>query len=33
MTTGKDQRRGAVVTTTPGVQSFTQDRRFPTSCS
>jgi hypothetical protein len=33
MTTGKDQRRGAVVTTTPGVQSFDQDRRFGSSCS
>lgn len=33
MTTGKDQRRGAVVTTTPGVQTLAQDRRFASSCS
>lgn len=33
MTTGKDQRRGAVVTTTPGVRSFDQDRRFGSACS
>ncbi|RZI91809.1 MAG: DUF4012 domain-containing protein, partial [Microbacterium sp.] len=33
MTTGDDQRRGPVVTTTPGVSSFDQDRRFPSACS
>jgi hypothetical protein len=33
MTTGPGQRRGAVVTTTPGVRSFDQDRRFGSSCS
>lgn len=33
MTTGEGQRRGAVVTTTPGVSTFDQDRRFPSACS
>lgn len=33
MTSGEGQRRGPVVTTTPGVSSFDQDRRFPSACS
>lgn len=33
MTTGDEQRRGAVVTTTPGVRSLDQDKRFPSACS
>lgn len=33
MTSGEGQRAGAVVTTTPGVRSLDQDRRFGSSCS
>ncbi|WP_311210869.1 MULTISPECIES: DUF4012 domain-containing protein [unclassified Aeromicrobium] len=33
MTSGEGQRAGAVVTTTPGVRSLDQDRRFGSSCA